>query len=153
MAFIQVTDFRIDAQRVQQPPSANAQEHLLHQAQFRPAPIQFAGDPAMSGKVRRVIAVQEIKFHSPDLDLPGAHPDRITGQGDLQPQPLAVRLTHRRDRQLSGVVVGVESLLRPVLVNLLAKIALLVKQSHADHRDAQVAGGFELIAGHIAKTS
>ncbi len=28
---------------------------------------------------------------------------------------------------------------------------MLVEQPHADHRHAQIAGRFELIAGHIAK--
>ena len=36
-----------------------------------------------------------------------------------------------------------------VLVDDLAKIALLVEQLHADDRHAQVAGGLELIAGHV----
>ena len=42
------------------------------EAQLRPAAIQFAGNSSMSGEVRRVIAVQQIKLHSADLDLPGA---------------------------------------------------------------------------------
>ena len=41
--------------------------------------------------------------------------------------------------------------MRAVLVDHLAKIALLVEQPHADHRHAQIAGGLELIAGHVAK--
>jgi hypothetical protein len=55
------------------------------------------------------------------------------------------------DRQLSGIVTREEGLLRTIFINHLAEIALLVEQSHADHRHAQIAGGFELIAGHIAK--
>ena len=39
MAFVQVADFGMDAQRVQQSPSAKTQEHLLRQAQLRAAPI------------------------------------------------------------------------------------------------------------------
>ena len=151
MPFVQVTDFRLDAECGEQPPAANPEKQFLLEAQLRPAAIQLAGNPSMRGKVRRVIAVQQVKFDSADLDLPGAQPDRVTGQGDLQPQPLAVRLAQRRDRQLSGVVIRVKGLLRSVLVNHLAKIALLVEQPHSDHRHAQVAGGFELIAGHIAK--
>ena len=34
--------------------------------------------------------------------------------------------------------------------NRLAEVALLVKQSHADHGPAQVAGGLKLITGHVA---
>ena len=151
MPFIQVADFRLDAERGEQPPSANPEEQFLLEAQLRPAAIQLAGNPSMRGEVRRVIAVQQVQLHSADLDLPGAQPDRVTGQRDLQPQPLPVRVAQGCDRQLPGVVIGEEGLLRSVLVNHLAKIALLVEQPHADHRHAQIAGGFELIAGHIAK--
>ena len=105
----------------------------------------------MRGKVRRVVAVEQVELHPADLDLPGAQPDRVAGQRDLQPQPLAVRLAQRRDRQLPGVVVREERLLRSVPVDHLAEIALLVEQPHADHRHAQVAGGLELIAGHVAE--
>ena len=39
MSFIQVTDFRLDAQRAEQSPAANPEKHFLHEAQLRPAPI------------------------------------------------------------------------------------------------------------------
>jgi hypothetical protein len=38
-----------------------------------------------------------------------------------------------------------------ISVNHLAKISLLVEQSHTDDRHAQIAGGFELVTSHIAK--
>ena len=98
MPFIQVAYLRTDVHGLEQPPSANAEGQLLLKAQLRPAAVQFAGDASMSGEVRRVIAVQQVQLHSADLDLPSPQPDRLTRQGDLQPQPLAVRLAHRRDR-------------------------------------------------------
>ena len=95
MPFIQMTDFRLDPERAEQPPSADPEEQFLLEAQFRAAPIELAGNPSMSRKVRRVIAVQQVKLHSADLDLPCAQPNRITWQSDLQPQPLAVRLAQQ----------------------------------------------------------
>jgi hypothetical protein len=44
-------------------------------------------------------------------------------------------------------------LLRSVLVNYLAKIALLVEQSYANYRHAEITGGFELITGHVAQSA
>ena len=149
--FVQVTDFGFEAQGGQQPPSAHAEQQFLLEAQLRPASVQLTGDSPVSGKVRGVVAIEQVKLRPADLNLPGAHPDGVTRQGDLQPQPLAVRLAHGCDGQLSGVVIGVEGLLRSITVNHLAKIASLVKQPHSDHRDAQVAGGFELVPGHVAQ--
>ena len=88
-----------------QPPSADPEQHFLLEAQLRPAPVELAGNSSVSGEVRRVVAVQQVELHPTDLDLPGAQPDRVTGQGDLQPQPLAIRLAQGRDRQLSGIVI------------------------------------------------
>ena len=150
---VEVTHFRVDAKGVQQAPAADAEENFLLQAQLRPAAVQFAGKSAVHGEIRRVVAIEQVKLHPADLHLPGAQPDRVTGQVDLQPQPFAVRVAQRRDRQLSGVVVRVEGLLRSILVNHLAKIALLVEQPQPNHRDAQVAGRFKLVAGHVAKPS
>ena len=125
----------------------------MFEPQLRAAAIQLAGNSSMRRKVRRVVAVQQVQFDSADLDLPGANPDGVTGQGYLQPQPFAVCLAQGRDRQLPGVVIGKEGLLPAVLVKHLAEIPLLKEQAHADHRHPQVAGGFELIAGYITESA
>src|SRR5208282_43068 len=75
MAFIQVTNFRMDPERAEQPPAANPEKQFLFEAHLRPAAIQLTGDPSMSGIVRRVIAVQEVELDPASLDLPGAQPD------------------------------------------------------------------------------
>ena len=92
MPFIQVAHFRMEAQCLEQPPAADAEDQFLLNAQLRTAAVQFAGDAAMGGEVRRVIAVQQIELHSADLNLPGAQPDRITTRRHLQPQPLPLTL-------------------------------------------------------------
>ena len=99
----------------EQPPSADPEHQFLLEAQFRPAAVKLAGNASMSGIIRRVIAVQQVKLHSADLNLPGAQPDRVTGQFNLQPQPLAIGLAQRRDRQLSGIVVGKRACCAPSL--------------------------------------
>src|ERR1017187_5652941 len=105
----------------------------------------------MHGVVCGVIAVQQVQLHATDLNLPGAQPDRVTRQGDFQPQPLAVRLAQRCDRQLPGIVVRQEGLLGPILIDHLPKIALAVEQPDADDWNAQIAGRLELITGHVAE--
>ena len=95
MPFVQVADFRLDAERREQPPSANPEQHFLFQAQLRPAAVKLAGNAAMHRVIRCIIAVQQVQLHATDLNLPGAQPDRVTRQRDLQPQPLAVRFAQR----------------------------------------------------------
>jgi hypothetical protein len=69
MPFIQVTDFRVDAKCSEQAPAADPEKQFLLEAQLRPTPIQLAGDRSITGKVRRIVAVQQVKLDSADLDL------------------------------------------------------------------------------------
>jgi len=125
-----VAHFGPDPERIEQAPPADAEYELLIKTQFRPAPyssLVMLGEPGGS----QVIAVEQVKLYSANLGLPGAQPDRITGQVELQPQPLPVRLAQRRDGQLPRIVVGEKGLLSPVLVEHLAEIALLEKQPYS----------------------
>ncbi len=151
MPFVQVADFRFDTERGEQPPAANPEDHLLHQALIRRAPVKLTGYSPVRRVVRRIVAVQEVKLHTAHLDLPGAQPDRVAGQAELYPQPLPVGMTQRHDWQLAGIVIRVKRLLCTVPVDQLAKIALLVEKPHANHRNTQIAGGLELIARHVAQ--
>ena len=79
MPFIQVADFRLDAERCEQSPSADPEYHLLFQAQLRPAPVKLTGNASMRGVIRCIIAVQQVELYATDLNLPDAQPDWVTG--------------------------------------------------------------------------
>ncbi len=134
-----------------QPPSPSASSCC--KPDFRSAAVQLAGDSAVGGEIRRVVRVEQVELHAADLDLPCAQPERIAGQHDLQPQPFAVRLPQRRDRQLAGIVVGEQRPLRAVPVNQLPEISLLIEQPDGDHRHAEIARRLELVAGHVAEAA
>ena len=109
--------------------------------------------PRCAGKLAASLLSSRYSLTRPDLHLPGAQPDGVAGQRDLQPQPLAIGFAQRRDGQLPGIVVWVQRLLRAVAVDRLPEVALLVEQSDADHRDAQIAGGLQLVTGDITQTT
>ena len=68
-------------------------------------------------------------------------------------QPFTVWIAQGLNGQLTGIVEWIEGLLLTMRVDFLTKIALLVKQADADHRNAQIAGCLELIAGHVAEAA
>jgi len=72
MPLIQVTDFRLNAECAEQPPSADPEEQFLLKAQLRPSAIQLARDRAVYRIVGRIVAVKEVELHSAHLHLP--HP-------------------------------------------------------------------------------
>src|SRR6476660_1077804 len=107
----------------------------------------------MEWRIGRVICIQQVERCSPDLCLPRAYPNAITGEGELNANPFTVFVAHRNDWQESGIVVGIERALCSVRIQHLTKISLLVKQAHAYHRNAQVTSGLKLISRHVTQTT
>ena len=152
MPLVQVADLGLDAEGPEEAPAPDPEDQFLVQPQLGPAAVELARDPPEGRRIGRVVAVEKIEPDPPDLDLPDAQPDLIAGDGQVQPQPFPVRLAHGRHRQLPGVVVREISLLGPRFVDDLTKIALLVEKPDADDRQAELARGLELIAGHVAQS-
>ena len=90
MPFVQMADLGADTERAQQSPPADPEYEFLHQAQLRPTAVELTGDALVKGRVRRIVAIQEVELHPSHLHLPGAQPQGIARQLNLQPHPLAV---------------------------------------------------------------
>jgi hypothetical protein len=150
---VEMADLGLEPEHAQQPPAPDPQQELLLQSQLRSTPVQLAGDAADGGRVRRVVAVEEIEDDPTDPDLPGAKPDLVARQLDREAKQVAALGPHRGDRQLVGIVVRVERLLAAIGGDHLTEISLLVQQADADHRHAEVAGRLELVARDVAETT
>ena len=153
MPFIQMAHIGAQIQGIEQAPAADAEHDLLLQPKLGAAAIELAGDATACGVIRNVIAVEQVQLQAADPDLPGAQPEPVAGHADLQAQPFALRRAHRSDRQLARIVVRVEGLLRALLIDQLAEVALLVEQSHPDHRHPEIARRLELIARDVAQAA
>ena len=70
---------------------------------------------------------------------------------NLQPQPFAIWLAQRANRQLTRIIDRIECLLAAFRVEVLAKISLAIEQAHSGHRHAQVAGRLHLVARYVAQ--
>ena len=68
-------------------------------------------------------------------------------------RPSRSTLPHQRDRQLARIVIRIECLLRSPAIDYLAEISVLIEQADPDHRHAEIARGFKLIARHIAQSA
>ena len=49
MSFVEMTDFRLDSERREQPPAADAEHELLHEAQVGPPPYSSLVMPRCAG--------------------------------------------------------------------------------------------------------
>jgi len=75
------------------------------------------------------------------------------GERDADHRAGAVLLAQQRDRQAVGVEDGVGLLLPALARERLLEVAVPVEQADADDRDAEVAGGLEVVAGEDAETT
>src|SRR5690348_9336294 len=107
----------IEPESREQPPATDAEHELLHETQIGASAVELARDTPVRGIVRDIVAVEQVKPHPPDLHLPGAQPDRMTRQIELQSQPVTVRPTQRHHRQLPRIVVRVHRLLPTIRVD------------------------------------
>ena len=153
MTLVEMAYTRMEADGPQRPPAADAEDHFLLQPGFQVAAIELAGDGAVGRQVERIVAVEQQQAHPAHPRFPDLHAQAATGQGDVHPQPGAVRAMQRRDGQLYRIVVGIERVLPALAVEHLAKVALLVEQADAHDGHAEVAGRLEVVAGQDAQAA
>jgi len=79
-----MADFWFDSETAKETPAAYPEHQFLYQAQLRAAPVEFAGDAAISWLVGGIVAVKQVQFHPADLYLPGAQPEFVARQIDAE---------------------------------------------------------------------
>ena len=153
VAFVHVAEGRRDAQGGQGAHAADAQDDLLLQAHFRIAAVELVGDVLVVVLIGGDVGVEQIERNAPHLHLPDLRVDVAARKIHADAERLAVRVRLRLHRHVIEIVVGVALLLPAVGVERLAEVALLIQQAHADERDAQIAGRFEMVAGENAQAA
>ena len=148
MALVGVEHLGLDADGLQRPHAADAEQDLLAQPVLDVAAVQPVGDLADLVGVLLDVGVEEVQRHPADARLPHLGHERHAGQVDLDPDAVA-----RRQRHDVGVEQRVALLLPAVGVEALAEVAVAVEQADADERDAQVAGRLEVVAGEHAQAA
>ena len=141
-------DRGLELGRLQRPIAANAQHDLLLQTHFQISPIQLVGDLPIFRRIFRKIGVQQKQSQPAHIDRPHLSGNRAVRQFDLH-----ANLGHRVDRQSMKVVVLVRLLLPARSIEILAKVALLIQQSHSHQRQSQIARCFQMIPRQYAQPS
>ena len=134
--------------------AADAEQQLLVEAVLLGAAVQTVGDLAVVVGVALDVGVEQQQRHAAD---PG-HPDpsdegRSAGHLDRHRGARAVGLPEQGQRQLVGVEDRIGLLLPALARERLLEVAVHVQQADAHQRDAQVAGGLEVVAGQDAEAA
>ena len=144
-------DPRVGAQR---PDAADAEQQLLAQPVLAVAAVQPVGDVAVVVGVALDVGVEQQQRHPADAGDPDPGQQvGPAGQRDRDDRALAVVLAQQRDRQPVGVEDRVGLLLPALAGERLLEVAVPVEQADADDRDAEVAGGLEVVAGEDAEAA
>src|SRR5262249_35766757 len=119
---------------------------LLADAEFLIAAVEGTGDRAVGGRVDLEVGVEKDERHPTDVDAPELRVDHLVVRiGDLDDEPLALRIEHRRDREARPVVQRILFGLPAVVAQDLAEIAFGVGEADADERETEIARGLEVI--------
>ena len=105
MPFIEMADFRLDAEGIEQSPSAQPEHDLLFQAQF--CARHRRARPVISRRIGAFAASFESSRYSlrrPTWTCQVRSQTGEPGNSELQAEPFAVRLIHRGDRELSWII-------------------------------------------------
>jgi hypothetical protein len=148
-----MTDFRLDPQRTQQAPAADAERHLLQETDLVGAAVELSGDAAIGRHVQRIVAVEEVQGNSAHPRLPASQPNRRPRAGEADPYPRAVRVANRDHGELGRRVDREGLALGSRRVDRLTEVAVLVEQTDAYEGYAQVAGPFEVVPGHVSESA
>ncbi|CAM5253664.1 hypothetical protein SBADM41S_06437 [Streptomyces badius] len=133
---------------------ADAEQHLLEEAVVAAAAVEPVGDIAFAGGVLLDVRVEKEQRHPADPGEPDARVQRASaGQCEDDPGGGAVGLADQVEREFVGVENGIVLLLPALAREGLAEVAVPVQQPDADERDAEVAGGLEVVAGQDAEAA
>ena len=144
-------DPRVDAQRAH---ATDTEEQLLAQAVLAVAAVEAVGHVAVVLGVALDVGVQEQQRHPADAGDPDLRQQiGAVRERDRDQRPRAVLLAQQRDRQAVGVEDRVGLLLPALTGQRLLEVAVPVEQPDAGDRDAEVAGGLEVVAGEDAEAA
>lgn len=142
------------AVRAHRADAADAEQHLLEEAVVAAAAVEPVGHLAGGGVVVLDVGVEEQQRDPPDAGLPDVRVQRAAaGEAQGHPGRGAVGVPQEGDGELVRVEDGVVLLLPAVAGERLPEVSVPVQQPDADERDAEVAGGLEVVPGEDAEAA
>ena len=146
MAFIHVPGHRFDAQLLQHQHPAHAQQNFLGDAHLLIAAVEAGRKHARFRGVFRHVGIQQVGGNTSHLGDPNPQGDIAVADRHDHRQGLALGIQDLTERQLFRVVGNVERDLIAVGIDLLGEVGLVIEEAHPHHRQAEVAGRFDMIS-------
>ena len=151
VALVGVEDLGVDAERLEGPHAADAEQDLLADAVLGVAAVEAVGDePRSSAGSRRRRRRAGRAGRGPTSARQTCATQRLAGRGRPATRtPVAPASS----AMACGSRSGKRSCCQPSAVELLAEVAVAVEEADADERHAEVAGRLEVVAGQHAEAA
>jgi hypothetical protein len=146
--FIHVKDGGAKAECFEGTNAADAKQDFLLDAHVEVAAVELPGDGTVLGKIGGEIGIEEIELDAADSSAPNTSDDFAIGKLNTD-----LNVGNVFDGENVEIILFESFLLPASRVEILTKIPFLIKKADANKREAQIAGGFEVIAGENAKSA
>jgi hypothetical protein len=153
VAFVEMEHPRDDAERLQGPQAADAQEQLLADSHAGVAAVKPRGELAVLGGVRLDVGIEQQQRVPADRHLPDACRDRRASGLDPHGDRPVVRPDQELEGKLPRVDVEIVFMLPARLVEPLPEVALGIEEPDAHERHPEVGCALHMVARQDAKTS
>jgi hypothetical protein len=147
MAFVHVIDRRAKAESVEGANAADTEKDFLLDAHVEVTAVELCGDGAVLRAISRKIGIEEIELNAADDGTPNAGSEFAIGKLDAD-----LHIGNELDRENVEVVFFAGFLLPAGGIEVLPKISFLIEKADSDQRKAEIAGGFEMVAGENTKS-
>jgi len=147
VALVHVIDRWLFAKFVEKFYAADTEENLLVDTHILVTAIDAAADVAVMGFIGRNIGVEQIECSAANLEAPCLCKNFTLCYINRNDQVIALSIGHFFNRKAFRVLKRVVFGLPSILVEVLAEVALFVKQGNANKINAKVAGRFQVVSG------
>ena len=146
VAFIEVEDAGINAQRFQSAQSAYAEQQLLADSNAKVPTVQAGGKLAIFRSIALDIGVEQQQIATADFNAPHLSLDAAAASFNLDHHRTAIFADRDLHRQLVDIGLEIFLALPSVEIEALAEVALAIKQADTDQRNVEIGGAFDVIS-------
>ena len=153
MAFIHMICRGFHAQGPECTDAANAKDNLLSEPHVPVPAIEPRGNIAMFGRIFLYVGVEQVKGNPSYHETPYLDFNRFAAYEDFHHDRLAIFVSHKAGRHRGNIVFRIGFLLPAVGIQVLLKIAFMVKKANTNHGKIEIAGRLQVVPCKDAQAS
>jgi hypothetical protein len=153
VALVHVDDRGLDPERLEHLHASDAEERVLLEPHRAVADVETGRDPALVDPVVLSVRVEQVQGNPSDLRPPHLHAHGATTDLQLDDERAAVLVGHEGGGEVVGLDLDPVVVLPSRRVQALVEVPLRVQDPDADHRQPEIGGALEHVAGEYPESA